>query len=99
MPYLFLLGGGAILCGLLLLGYLFVNADPARLARTLKWAGIAVAALVMLALLVLSEGRILVFLMPLVAILPLLRRVRSMFRGFGGPSTGRSSDVETVHCA
>ena len=34
---LFLLGGLAILCGLLLLGYLFVNADPARLAQRLKW--------------------------------------------------------------
>ena len=33
---LYLLGGFAILCGLLLLGYLFVNAEPARLARILK---------------------------------------------------------------
>ena len=32
---LYLLGGFAILCGVLLLGYLFVNAEPARLARTL----------------------------------------------------------------
>ena len=30
---LLLLGGFAILCGFLLLGYLFVNADPAKLAR------------------------------------------------------------------
>ena len=33
---LYLLGGFAILCGLLLLGYLFVNTEPARLARSLK---------------------------------------------------------------
>ncbi len=30
---LYLLGGVAILCGVLLLFYLFVNANPARLAR------------------------------------------------------------------
>lgn len=95
MPYLLLLGGGAILCGLLLLGYLFVNADPARLARIVKWSGIAVAALVTLALIVLTEGRVLILLTPLMAVLPLLRRVRSLFRGFGGPATGRQSSAET----
>ncbi len=92
---LFLLGGLAILCGLLLLGYLFVNADPTRLARTAKWTGIAVAALVVLALFVLTEGRALFFLTPLLALLPALRRLRSMFNGFGGPSTTRSSTVDT----
>ena len=50
-----LLGGVAILCGLLLLGYLFVNANPTRLARTLKWTAIMVAALVVVALR-LAEG-------------------------------------------
>ena len=30
---LYLFGGFVILCGLLLLGYLFVNTEPARLAR------------------------------------------------------------------
>ncbi len=38
---LFLLGGFAVLGGFLLLIYLFANADPARLARNLKWSGIA----------------------------------------------------------
>ena len=41
---LFLLGGCAVLGGLLLLVYLFVNADPKRLARNLKWTAIALAA-------------------------------------------------------
>ena len=37
---LYLLGGFAILGGLLMLVYLFVNADPVRLARSLKWTGV-----------------------------------------------------------
>jgi hypothetical protein len=88
-----LLGGLAILCGLLLLGYLFVNADPARLARILKWAGIVVAVLAVLALLV--SGRLAMLLAPIALLLPALRRLRSMFSGFQGPSTARSSTVET----
>ena len=59
---LYLLGGFAILCGLLLLGYLFVNADPARLARVVKWTAIVAAVLVVIAL-VWSE-RFAMFLAP-----------------------------------
>jgi DnaJ-like protein len=88
-----LLGGLAILCGLLLLGYLFVNADPARLARILKWAGIVVAVLAVLALLI--SGRLAMLLAPIALLLPGLRRLRSMVSGFRGPSTARSSTVET----
>ena len=40
---MFLLGGVAILGGLLLLVYLFVNANPARLASMIKWLAIATA--------------------------------------------------------
>jgi hypothetical protein len=90
-----LLGGVAILCGLLLLGYLFVNADPARLARIAKWTGIALAVAAAIALLVVTEGRVMMLLAPLLALLPALRRVRSMFGGFRGPSTARDSTVET----
>ena len=92
---LFLLGGVAILCGLLLLGYLFVNADPVRLARSLRWVGLGVAVLLAIALLIVTEGRIAVFLAPLLPLWPVLRRVRSAWRGFSGPSTGHSSTVET----
>ena len=42
-PVLYLLGGFAVLGGVLLLAYLFVNADPARLARGLKVTGIIIA--------------------------------------------------------
>ncbi len=90
-----LLGGVAILCGLLLLGYLFVNANPVRLARIVKWGGLAVAGAAVIALLVLTEGRIFMFLAPLFALLPALRRVRSMIGGLHGPSTTRDSTVET----
>ena len=93
---LFLLGGLAILCGLLLLAYLFVNADPTRLAQRLKWLGIGVGALVLLALAILTEGRIIFFAAPLIALVPALRRLRTLFTGFGGPSTGTSSTVETA---
>ena len=92
---LFLLGGFAILCGLLLLGYLFVNANPAKLARAVKWGGLGVGAVLLLGVFVLTEGRILVYLAPLVPVLPVFRRVRSMFSGMSGPATGQTSDVET----
>jgi DnaJ-domain-containing protein 1 len=92
---LFLLGGFAVLCGLLLLGYLFVNADPARLARTVKWGGLGLGAVVLVALLVVTEGRLAFYVAPLVPVLPILRRVKSMFGGLRGPAAGQSSEVET----
>jgi hypothetical protein len=93
---LFLLGGVAILCGLLLLGYLFVNADPAKLARGAKWTGIGIAVIAAIALLIITEGRIAFLLAPLIPLLPAFRRLRSVFRGAArGPATGRSSTVET----
>jgi hypothetical protein len=93
---LFLIAGVAILCGLLLLVYLFVNADPARLAEAAKWAGIAVAVALVLALLVVTEGRVLALLAPLAMLLPVWRRLRSMFRG-GGAAPGHRSTVETLY--
>src|SRR6266550_1974478 len=89
---LYLLGGFAILCGLLLLGYLFVNAEPARLARILKWTGIVVAGLAVVALAI--SGRLSLLLTPLLFAVPALRRLRTMFAGFRGPSAGSSSTVE-----
>src|SRR5436189_53646 len=90
---LYLLGGFAILCGLLLLGYLFVNAGPAGLARILKWTGIVVAGLAVVALAI--SGRLSLLLTPLLFAIPALRRLRTMFAGFRGPSAGSSSTVET----
>jgi hypothetical protein len=89
-------GGVAILVGLLLLVYLFVNADPAKLARGLRWTAIGVAGLLLVYLL-LSE-RFAFLWTPLILTIPYWRRLRSMFTGFrGAGSSGASSDVETPY--
>jgi DnaJ domain len=91
---LYLLGGFAILSGVLLLIYLFVNADPARLARGLKVTGIviAVAAVATLAI----SGRLAALLMPLAMLMPLLIRVRSVLDRYRPPAGGQSSTVATA---
>src|ERR1051326_7209066 len=96
MPLLSLFGGLAVLGGLLLLAYLFVNADPARLAHRLKWIGIGVGVAALPALAILTEGRAVFFLAPLIPLLPALRRIRTMFTGARGPQSGSSSKVETA---
>ena len=96
MPELALFGGVAILGGLLLLVYLFVNADPAKLARALKWTALGAAALILLYLL-LSERFAFIWL-PLAMVFPYLKRFRSRFAGFrraGGSS--QTSDVSTPY--
>jgi len=91
-----LLGGVAVLAGLLLLVYLFVNADPAKLARALKWTAIGAAALLFLFLLF-SERFAFIWL-PLTLMFPYLRRARSLFGGFRSTSQGgTSSDVSTPY--
>jgi hypothetical protein len=97
LPELLLLGGFAILCGLLLLGYLFVNADPARLARVLKWTGIVLGALALVALVVFHAAWIAAILAPIAALAPVLRRFHSLWGGLRGPSTGGSSDISTAY--
>src|SRR5947207_15322081 len=91
---LYLLGGFAILCGLLLLGYLFVNAEPARLARMLKWTGIVVAGVAAVAIVI--TGRLNLLWMLFALGLPALRRLRTLFAGFRGPSAGSRSTGETA---
>ena len=90
---LYLVGGFAILGGFLLLIYLFVNADPARLARGLKVTGvvIAIAAVATLAI----SGRLAALLVPVAMMMPLLIRVRSLLDRFRPPSGGQTSRVET----
>jgi len=92
---LFLLGGVAILGGLLLLAYVFLNTSPAALARFLKWLGIGLAVLAALAILV--SGRLAMLLGIAAALMPLLRRLRTVIAGFQGPATGQSSEVETPY--
>ena len=90
---LYLVGGFAILGGLLLLVYLFVNADPARLARGLKVTGIvvAVAAVATLAI----SGRLAALLVPVAMLMPLLVRVRALLDRYRTPAGGQTSTVAT----
>jgi hypothetical protein len=91
---LYLLGGFAVLSGFLLLVYLFVNADPARLARGLKVTGIVIAVVAVATLAV--SGRLAALLMPLAMLMPLLIRVRSLLDRYRPPSGGQSSTVATA---
>jgi hypothetical protein len=90
---LYLVGGFAILSGFLLLVYLFVNADPARLARGLKVTGIvvAVAAVATLAI----SGRLAALLVPVAMLMPLLVRVRALLDRYRTPAAGQTSTVAT----
>lgn len=92
MP-LFLLGGILLLCGLLLAVYLFVNADAARLARGLKWAGIGIAALAVLALIV--SGRLALFLAPIAMLMPFLVRLKNLIDRWRPAYSGQTSTVTT----
>ncbi len=81
---------------LLLLGRAFVNADPAALARGLRWAAIAFA-VVLLIVLIASEE-----LAPALGVIGALltvalkgRIVWHHFRAAAGPAPGRVSEVET----
>src|SRR5262250_3404317 len=91
---LYLLGGFAVLSGFLLLVYLFVNADPARLARGLKVTAIIIAVIAAATLAV--SGRLAGLLAPIAMLLPLLIRVRSILDRYRPPSGGQSSTVATA---
>jgi DnaJ domain len=90
---LYVLGGFALLSGFLMLVYLFVNADPARLARGLKVTGIVIAVLAVATLAI--SGRLAALLMPLAMLMPALIRVRSLLDRFRPPSGSQSSTVAT----
>jgi DnaJ domain len=92
---LYLIGGFAILLGMLLLVYVFVNADPVRLARNLKWTGIVIAGLAVLALIVTQSARLFEFLIPLAMVAPLLGRLRWVIDRFRPATAGRRSTVTT----
>ena len=103
-------GGVAILVALLWLLYLFVNADPTRLARGIKIAGLVVAAAAFIALLIFAGFLVFFLPFPLLWLFFARRRrfgglhgaFRSAFRmggtggGFGGGSAGGSGQTSTV---
>src|SRR5438132_13518140 len=90
---LYLLGGFAVLSGFLLLVYLFINANPARLAHSLKITGIVIAVLAVATLAI--SGRLAALLMPLAMLMPLLIRVRSLLDRYRPPAGGQTSTVAT----
>jgi len=90
---IYVLGGFAILGGFLMLVYLFVNADPARLARGLKVTGIVIAVVAVATLAI--SGRLAALLMPVAMMMPLLIRVRSLLDRFRPPTGGQTSTVAT----
>jgi hypothetical protein len=90
---LYFFGGFLILCGLLLLGWVFVNTSPARLARVLRWTGIILLVAAVLAMAV--SGRLAMMLGIAGALVPLLYRFRRTIGGLRGPAVGNSSTVET----
>jgi hypothetical protein len=92
---LYLIGGVLLLFGLLLLGRLFISADPKQLARFVKWGAIALAAAAAVALLV--SGRLSMLLALAAGLFPLLRRLHVLLGGLRGPSSGTTSEVETPY--
>jgi len=96
----FFIGGVLILLALLFVGRAFVNADPQRLARFVRWFALGLGAA--------GAGAILVLLIaterlgPALALMgflaPLLMRGRTLWRrwhGTMGPRPGTSSEIET----
>ncbi len=95
---LFLVGGVVLLVGFLLLVNLFVNADPLRLARYLKWMGIGIAAVAVIALFLFPPARELAgLLFPLALSMPLLSRLRRLIDRYRAPRGGQSSTVTTEY--
>ena len=96
MPELALFGGVAILGGLLLLIYVFVNSDPAKLARALKWTALGVAGVLFLFIL-LSE-RFAFLWTPLILAFPYLRSyLRSSPGWFHRQRASPASEVVTAY--
>src|SRR4051812_31083814 len=92
---LYLIGGLLLLFGLMLLGRLFVSADPRTLARFVRWGAIGLAAAAVVALAV--SGRLSVLLALAAGLFPLLRRLHSLLGGLRGPAAGTTSEVETAY--
>jgi len=93
---LYLLGGFAVLSGFLLLVYLFVNADPARLARGLKVTGIVIAVLAVATLAISpASGRLSALLIPVAMMMPALVHLRTFLDRYRTPAAGQTSTVAT----
>ncbi|WP_340117334.1 hypothetical protein [Pelagibius sp. 7325] len=84
--------GIALLVALLFLGRWFVDADPRKVARALKWGGIALAAVVLLLLVVGGRLGLLMFALPAAF---WLYRLFLRVKASQGPAAGQASEVRT----
>lgn len=84
--------GIALLVALLFLGRWFVDADPRKVARALKWGGIALAAGVLLLLVVGGRLGLLMFALPVAF---WLYRLFLRVKASQGPAAGQASEVRT----
>lgn len=84
--------GLALLVALLFLGRWFVDADPQKVAKGLKWGGLSVVVGVLL--LMVASGRV-AMLAALVPAAIWLFRMSRRYKEARGPSAGQSSEVRT----
>lgn len=90
-------GGIALLVLVLLLGYGFVNANPAVLARFALWFGIFVA--LVISVLLIESGRFLPLVVAVGGAAPFLGRARSLWRRWSGGAPAGSAQVSEVETA
>src|SRR5271166_1737103 len=92
----YLLGIVIVVAAAALLGRAFLAAQPATLARGLRW-GLGIVGVAAVILLIATEqlGSALALLSTIVAILLRGKMLLNRFRMAGGPSTGQVSEVET----
>lgn len=100
----FLILGASVAVGLGLIGYWFLNADPAKIRSTAKWLLIVLAALAVIALIFFRRFDWLFYagvvgLPFLLRAGALFRRVRNAVKTARGPSSGQSSSVRTATLA
>lgn len=100
----FLILGASLLIGFGLIGYWFMNADPAKIRQTAKWVGLALLGLAVVALIFFRRFDWLMYAG--VVGLPFLLRAGALYRRFSnavksarGPSSGQSSSVRTATLA
>ncbi|WP_323794722.1 hypothetical protein [Nisaea sp.] len=96
----FLILGSSLLVGFGLIGYWFINADPAKIRATAKWFGLGLLGVLVMALIFFRRFDWLMYA-GLVG-LPVLMRAGALFRRFRnavkmarGPAAGQSSAVRT----
>lgn len=94
LPYFIL--GLALLVGVILVIRWFVTAEPAQVAKALRWSLVGGAVIVGIVLIFAGREVLLFFLFP--ALIPMLQRWRVLWRRAktaAGPSPGQTSEVTT----